>query len=145
MDINFDKIGEGVKRFAMENAGEFLGAIAMAAVYSFCKNHGINMRPPTVFDAYCDSSSGQRNVQLAMLPRNSIEAAIASIAQTAINSHSDYDKREAAQKITDILGGSKVDDDTKTFAVSSLSSIANSTTSGFTQRDISDHICRLAR
>lgn len=66
MNINFDKIGDSVKRFALENAGEFLGAIAMAAVYSFCKNHGINMRPPTVFDAYCDSSTGQRNVQLAI-------------------------------------------------------------------------------
>ena len=142
MNVNFDRLGKSVGRFVVENGGEFLGALTMAAVYSFCRNHGINMRAPSVFGY--EPTPIKQSTELTLLPRNAKEAAIASVAKSALGTFSDFDKREAAEKIVE-LALPETDEDTRIFAISMLNSIANDTTSDYTKREINDKIVELAK
>lgn len=122
MKIDFAKIGKYCLELLSNNADKIVGIAVAIGGGLLCKK--LNLPYSTV-----SLPNSNEPIQLwkYRMPRNSIEASIFAIGKSAINANWDSDKESGVRNILSILKSNEnVDDCTKTFAISVISDISNS-------------------
>lgn len=134
-----------VKEFIDENREDLKKAFAIVGGLFICRILGI--RVPISYNDYSANNETKTQIRYIYAPSNYIEEAIKSIAETAIDTSSNYSKEKACKEIYSIFVKNKdaMSDSTKTYAINAMKTIAKKSSSNYTKEIISEMITGLVQ
>lgn len=136
-------IGENAVKFVKDNRGVILRVAETICIDILYKTLNIPMRYPTNgvfyrrdYTPVCDY----------IIPRNSVEAVVYAIYKSTISMSMDAYKIDGAKKIYKLICETdNVDDQTRAFAITLMSKIANSMLMDAYKDDVNDLISKIAK
>lgn len=144
---DWNKIGGYVIDSVRNASGPILSGIGMLGLAMIAKK--LNIPYQVLLDPSYSMRSGKiaqisNSSGLAIMPNNSVEAAIGAILESS-RSNSDYYKFKDAQKIYDLIAYNIdiLDDRTKSYAIMALNNMANACNSSYYTSNIVELIAKI--
>lgn len=131
-------LNHGIEFFKTNN-NTFASIAMAAAIATISKKYDI----PIGYNVQPNHQTSYQNIIL--IPRNSIEASILSIAKSAKSMSWDTDKVRAAENICQIVNKNGISDETRSFAIAVLSDMAENTSWDTSKRKINKLIMDITK